>query len=79
MLRDKIKCTVKLTKDWKSPLKAYLAGFVPCTPYEYKPLSGSNVTIKYTQEALVVLHTFDEGAIYQLPLNLVEVDMESMK
>lgn len=73
-----LKCYVKLSESWVSPIPATIIAFVPLAgrhspKASIRPISGSELTITYSVDALVKLESFEIGKIYQLPMQFVTV------
>lgn len=69
-------CLAKLHANQQEGYVGEIVGFAPREPWEYRPMKGQLPIINYTLDALVLLHTFDRGGIYQLPMSQVEILMD---
>lgn len=74
-------CTFKLKEHGPSSIEGTVIAFVPAAnPLEYYPCTGDpTLRTHYTVDALIVLRTFDIGAIYQIPMHRVKLTQEVAK
>lgn len=68
-----LKCFVKINKTWRTPIEAILIAFVPSAEEtRRRPIAGG-VLDTISTDAIVRLQTFNKDALYQVPLECVEV------
>lgn len=72
----KIPCTIKLKDEWRSPIEAWLIGFMPGCEDQYIMLSNQKDPIPPNLGGcgIVILKTFDIGRILELPMRWIKVD-----